>query len=213
MENRIHTVIFDLDGTLSDSAVLTVAAFNNILTAQGIPVPSLENIRMATGYSAPEFYYILFPNYPRGQILEIGRLVEQEESRMLPSIGDRVLFSGSRELLKYLYEHGIRLYIASTGARDHVFPILEETGIIGFFDTISCGRPDKTEMLRELTHDRNKTGYVMVGDMKKDHESARANGIFSVGACYGYCRRELTEFDSYIDTPLELLRVLNIREK
>ena len=210
MKNKIHTVIFDMDGTLTDSAVLTIAAFNNVVPTQGIPVPSIEKIRMATGYSTPEFYYILFPNYPRGQVLEIGRLVEQEELRILPSIGKRLLFNGCGELLECLKERGIRLYIASTGDRDHVFPVLEETGIIGFFDTISCERPDKTEMLRELSHDRNKNGYIMVGDMKKDHEGACANGIFSVGACYGYCRRELTEFDLYIDTPLELLQVVNI---
>ena len=210
MENKFHTIIFDLDGTISDSAVLTLAAFNNLLTAQGIPVPSIEAIRRAMGYPTPEFYYILFPEYPRDMVFSMGRLVEQEELRILPSISNRLLFGGCVELLKYLKERGIHLYIASTGARDHVFPVLEETGIIGFFDSVSCGRPDKIETLRELTRDGNKNGYVMVGDMKKDHEGARANGILSVGACYGYCRRETTEFDLYIDEPFELLKILSI---
>ena len=210
MENRFHTVIFDLDGTLSDSAVLTIAAFNNVLTAQGMPVPTEEMIRRATGYPNPEFYYILFPDYLRETVYNIGQLVEREELRILPSISDRLLFAGCEELLKYLKERGIRLYIASTGDRNHVFSVLEKTGIIGLFDIVSCERPDKIEMLRELTHDGNKNGYVMVGDMKKDHEGARANDIISVGACFGYCRRELTEFDFYIDTPFELLQVLGI---
>jgi len=88
--------------------------------------------------------------------------------------------------------------------------VLDGTGIAGFFDKISCGCPDKTEMLGEMVRDGDKNGYVMVGDMKKDHEGARTNGIVSVGACYGYCRRDLTDFDYYIDSPLDLPDVLNI---
>jgi len=44
--------------------------------------------------------------------------------------------------------------------------------------------------------------------MKKDTDGARANGIKSVGACYGYCLRELADFDYYIDEPLQLLELL-----
>jgi len=210
MENKIHTVIFDLDGTLSDSAILVAIAMASAAPKYGIPVPDSEAIRKAIGYANPEFYYKLFPDIPRDTLLEMGRLVESEELRLLPEISGRLLFKGCRELLTELTARGIRLTIASTGDTDHVFSILRETGITGFFDTVSCGRPDKIEMLREMTGARDKSGYVMVGDMRKDSDGARANGILSVGACYGYCVRELAEFDRYIDSPQELLSVLNI---
>ena len=206
-KNRIHTVIFDLDGTLSDSSILDNAAFENLTAAHGLPMPSKENVERATGHAIPEFYYLLFPDFPREKIFEFCNLVELETMRILPSFSGKLLFNGCRDLLDRLKNKGIRLYIASTGTKDHVFPILEATGIIGFFDRISCERPDKIEMLRELTKDKDKNGYVMVGDMRKDSEGAKANGILSVGACYGYCRRELGEFDLYIETPLELLQV------
>ena len=51
----------------------------------------------------------------------------------------------------------------------------------------------------------------MVGDMKKDCEGAAANGILSVGACFGYCIRELAEFDLYIDSPMDLLGIMRIK--
>ena len=216
MVNKFHTIIFDLDGTLSDSAILSMTAFKNILPGYGLPVPSEEEIRRVTGHATPEFFYILFPGCKRDMIYNIGTLVEQEELRILPPLGEKLLFEGCRELLLKARECGLRLYIASTGARDHVYSILEATGIKGFFEKISCGRPDKTEMLRELTCEKTggggKNGFVMVGDMKKDHEGARSNGILSVGACYGYCKRELTDFDLYIDKPLDLLNVLKIKE-
>jgi phosphoglycolate phosphatase-like HAD superfamily hydrolase len=212
MKNKIHTVIFDLDGTLADSSILDNAAFENLTAAHGLPMPSKEAVEKATGHAIPEFYYILFSGFPREKIFEFGNLVELESKRLLPSFAGKLLFDGCLQLLTRLKDNGIRLYIASTGTKDHVFPILNATGIIGFFDKVFCERPDKIEMLRELTKDGDKNGYVMVGDMSKDSEGARANGILSVGACYGYCNRALGEFDLYIETPLELLQVLGIEE-
>ena len=210
MDNRIHTVIFDLDGTLSDSAVLTVDALGRIAPKQGLPVPTEEAIRRATGYATPEFYYILFPGFPRETVYNAGLMVDEEELRILPSLSGKLLFKGCMELLRRLAEKNIRLCIASTGDREHVYSILNETGIIGFFDTIACACPDKTGMLREVIGSSEKAGCVMVGDMKKDYEAARTNGILSVGACYGYCIRELSDFDFYIDAPCDLFGILKL---
>ena len=216
MEHKFHTVIFDLDGTLSNSALLTMTALKNILPARGLPIPSEETVKIAMGHATPEFYYILFPDYSRDMAVSIGDLVEQGELHALLSFDGNLLFEGCLELLTCLKANGLRLCIASTGTSDHVFPILNTAGITDFFDMVSCGRPDKTEMLRELIDEAidktggDKSGCIMVGDMKKDYESARANGILSVGACYGYCKKESANFDLYIDAPLDLLNILRI---
>jgi phosphoglycolate phosphatase-like HAD superfamily hydrolase len=152
---------------------------------------------------------MLFPDFPRELIFNFGQLVECEEQRLLPSFAETILFKGCRELLTRLRERGIRLHIASTGSREHVFSILDGTGITGFFDTVSCEHPDKIRMLRKIIGDGEKNGYIMVGDMKKDYESARANGIASVGACYGYCRKDQMNFDFYISAPSDLLNFLS----
>ena len=206
--SNIHTVIFDLDGTLSNTSVVTMAALEHIAPNYSFPVPSVELVKRITGYANPEFYYTLFPGFDRETVFNMGMDVEREENRLLPSLGEKLLFDGCRELLVRLKEHGIRLCIASTGDREHVFSVLEGTGISNFFDTINCGCPDKIEMLHEIIGGRDRGGILMVGDMKKDYEAARANGIVSVGACYGYCVRELTDFDFYIDTPPDLLEIM-----
>ena len=224
MDNKIHTVIFDLDGTLSDSAVLTIEAFNRIAPGFGLPVPSIEAVRRATGISTPEFFYILLPDHDRETVYKAGLLMEKEEQQLLPSLSGRILFEGCREMLERLKEKGVRLCIASTGQKEHVFSILNETGIINIFDMVFCGRPDKTEMLREIigkgangtdcgakgTDCGARRGCVMVGDMKKDYDAAREAGIISIGACYGYCIKEISDFDFYIHSPLELLDLLKI---
>ena len=48
MNDKIHTVIFDLDGTLSDSAILTVEALKRVAPNFGLPVPPVSDIRRAT---------------------------------------------------------------------------------------------------------------------------------------------------------------------
>ena len=210
MNNKINTVIFDLDGTLSDSAVLTMEAFKRIAPEHGLPVPSVDEVRKATGFAVPEFYYILFPDQNRELVKKTGALVEREELLILPSLGGKLLFEGCRELLIKLKESGIRLCIASTGDRDHVHSVLDTTGIAGLFETVLCARPDKEEMLREIICGRDKNEFIMVGDMEKDYTAARASGIVSVGACYGYCRKDFSEFDYYIYNALDLLKLLNI---
>jgi HAD superfamily hydrolase (TIGR01549 family) len=170
----------------------------------------MDAIRRATGHATPEFYYILFPDHNRDLVYNVGMLVEEEEQKIIPLLCDKLLFEGCRELLIHLKKRGINLYIASTGEKNHVYSILNQTGIIDFFNTISCGLPDKTEMLRKIIDNSEKNGCVMVGDMKKDYEAAQTNGIVSVGACYGYCIRESSEFDLYIHSPLDLLDILKI---
>jgi len=210
MEKKIHTVIFDLDGTLCDSAVLTMAAFESIVPAHGLKMPSEASIRRTTGYPNPEFYHILFPDSPKDLITGMGQMVEQEELRITQQVSGRLIFPGCRDLLAILKQRGISMKIASTGDERHVYSVINETGIGDFFETVSCGQSDKTEMLKKLTEKGDRSCYLMVGDMKKDYEAARKNNIRSVGACYGYCRRDLSDFDHYIDTPLELLDILKL---
>ena len=208
MTKNIHTVIFDLDGTLSNSALLTVDAFKKIAPAFGLPIPSEEAIRRATGFATPEFYYILFPDHPKEIVIKAGEQVELEELIIIKSISHKLLFDGCRDLLLQLKDMDKRLCIASTGDERHVLSVLNETGIINLFDIVLYGRPDKTEMLSEIIGESSKDGCIMVGDMKKDFEAARQNNIVSIGACFGYCIPEYTDFDYYADTPEDVLRII-----
>ena len=200
-----HTIIFDLDGTLANSALLTIAAFEAVAPKYGLPLPTAEKITRTIGYANPEFYFRLFPDSPRETVAAFGAAIEAEETRQLPRFRKTLLFEGCRKMLAQLHACGIHLHIASTGDHNHVYGILQETGIIGYFDQVRCGHSDKTDMLRELAAHKDKNGMLMVGDMRKDYEAARANGILSVGACYGYCDKKQTDFDLYAHTPDEIL--------
>jgi len=201
-------VIFDFDGTLADSAVLTIAVFKKVAPEFGLPVPDYEHLRSCIGYANPEFYNHIYPDQPAELVRLVGEKVERLESEMLADFEGELLFPGCKELLKRLEALGISIYIASTADKGHILPIMEKTGITHFFKEIFCDEPDKTEMLQRIILDTNKGKFIMVGDMVKDSSAARTNGIFSVGACYGYCIKEKSNFDAYINTPAELLEYL-----
>ena len=201
-------IIFDLDGTLADSAILTMAAFGKIAPAAGLSPPDPNHVRACIGYANPEFYLRVYPNEPAGLVLHVGSMVEQAESELLDQLKGRLLFNGCAELLKELNRLGAFAYIASTGSGEHVLPIINKTGIAQYFIGIFCGEPDKSEMINKIIGNRDREKFLMVGDMEKDSRAAHENGIFSVGACYGYCIREKGGFDGYIDAPADLLKFL-----
>ena len=207
--NPIHTVIFDLDGTLSDTAILTMKVLGRFAPEYGLPVPSEEMIKDLMGYKTPEFIGHLFPDLTLDEAEKLGRIMDREELKELKNVDD-ILFDGVLELLKSLKDLGIRMHIASTGSTERVMTTLSVADIEEFFDTVVSGCSDKTEILCEMTKGGEKNGYIMVGDSIKDYTAARENGIVSVGVCLGYCSRETSKFDLYIDHPLELLNILRL---
>jgi phosphoglycolate phosphatase len=208
-KHLFHTIIFDLDGTLSDTAILTMDALTSLAPLYDLEVPSREVVTEAMGYETPEFFYRLFPGAAHNVIDPIGPLIDQGEIDALKSKKESLLFEGCLELLEKLKEEGVRLYIVSTGTKDHVDSILRETEITDFFDMVYCECADKTDAIRQIVNGEDTNGFVFVGDMIKDYVAARQNGVLSVGACYGYCKRESADFDLYIDHPFDLLDILH----
>ena len=200
---NLPELIFDLDGTLADTALLTEAAFKKILPKLKVPQPPLETIRAAVGYQNPEFYFHVFPNAPEEIVNRIGELTEDEEQRLLPYFKRDLLFPGVRATLQVLRGLGAVMHIASTGSETHVYSILNKCGIKDFFKKILCDRPHKAGMVAEIIAGRDASGFFFIGDMRKDVEAARANGVVSIGASYGYCKNN-AGFDKYIDSPEKL---------
>jgi len=96
---------------------------------------------------------------------------------------------------------------AENGVKTHVYPLLRAMNIVSYFAAVYCGEADKVAMLGRIIKPP-KEHWIMVGDMGKDLEGARANGIPCAGACYGYCVRGREPFNWYIDTPIQLLDIM-----
>ncbi len=199
-------LIFDVDGTLANTAQVAVPALVLAAAEFGLPARTSEAVIRAIGIPGLAYYQAIYPGCPDIVLREFAPAVEARERELMLELGEGLLFAGVKELLKTLTEQRYRLYIASTGTDEHIGTILAATGIGPMFAALKYGHPDKTAMVRELIGSSGRRRWVMVGDKAFDREAAAANGIAAVGAGYGYgSPAEQGGFTHRIAGPLELL--------
>lgn len=204
----VKHIIFDMDGTLADTAKATSVACAQISKKYGLPPLSNEKICEAIGYANPEFYFYLYPNVKKRTMLAYGQEVETLEESIVWDMGTEILFPGVLTMLESLVSHGKSLYLASTGDVSHVNAVLTTAGIQHFFDIIGFGRPNKEDMVSQMIIG-NTARWCMVGDKKKDLSAARVNGILAIAAGYGYLSVEdAKKFDHVLKAPAQLLDIV-----
>jgi len=208
-EYRIKHIIFDLDGTLSDTAKATTVAMNEVGVQYNLRKVSEVDIRSVMGFADPEFFYRLYPEYPQEVLNEVRYKVNDLENSIVESLGKSILFPDIEELLNDISEKGYMLYIASTGSTAHVHTTLNSCAIYHLFKGVHCNESDKINMVKGITAGHNKDECLMIGDMIKDSDAARANGIIALGAAYGYLTLEDYHlFDSILHMPGDLYKYL-----
>jgi len=202
-------IIFDMDGTLIDSAKIAIPAFEKVCPQFGLDIPSDEVIIAAVGYANPEFYYRIYPDVDKKILTKFGREVESQERKIVGEVSSDMLFPGVKKLLDDLVAKGHRLFIASTGDLEHVDDCLKACNIYSLFDAVHCNKPDKEIMVENIIKNETEKSWIMIGDRRKDSKAAKHNKIASVGAAYGYCTQiDFGEFDYIIDKPEALLELL-----
>lgn len=205
----IKNIIFDMDGTLADTAKATILSFEKYVPYFGFDPLSSQTIKNAIGYANPEFYYLLYPDQDKKKLIGFSELVEAYENIVICALKKKILFDDINTLLMELKAKGSKLYIASTGSLTHVECVLKSAGIIDLFEKISCEEPEKVSMVQKIMEATPSTNWLMVGDKQKDSYAAKINHILSVGAGYGYCVPEdYYSFDIIIQKPHELLNIL-----
>ena len=204
-----ETIIFDMDGTLVDTMLMTALAFEELAESYDLPVPPRKAIKDAMGLADLYFYRKIYPNEPEDKLPAFGDAVEKRESAIGFELGEKVLFEGVKGMLEALKANGKRLYLASTGSRKHVRDMLTCGGILELFEEIHCAQPDKEEMTAGILRSAGTMDAVFVGDTFKDANAACANDIPAIGAGFGYVKdEERALFDCVLDTPEALLKYL-----
>ena len=200
-----------MDGTLADTSLITIPACIKAAEEYKCEPPTPEAIQGAIGIGGLDFYRRLFPSFDDTMLDEIASRIFELEKENTRKLGADLLFPGVAELLARLTEMDITLAIASTGETAHVESILGSTGIKPLFAAIKCNSNNKAGMLAELLCEYKGYTLYMIGDKPKDSDSAKANGIYSIGVGYGFSTdEELAGFDTVVDSPGEVLRVVQI---
>jgi phosphoglycolate phosphatase len=203
---RISNIIFDMDGTLIDTAKATVEACRKAAESRGFPPLTIEVLKAAMGIPGLDYYRKVLPGMEDGALREFALAADTEENNLLRFLGKKLLFDEIEKVLIELSRAGYGLFIASTGSREHVDTALAAADIRKYFTAVYCGEPNKAETIKGIPELSNPKEWLMVGDKRIDADAARKNSIFSIGAAFGYCGTDEQKFfDKVVSRPGEII--------
>lgn len=189
MTVSVVLIIFDWDGTLSDSTAKIVQCVQQAAHNTGFPVLSDEAILNIIGLGLPEAMQVLYPQLNDNEkeqirLAYIACFLEVDQS---PS----PFFEGVEEGLQSLKKAGYRMAVATGKSRRGMNRVFERLNMQHFFDASRCA--DETaskphplmlqELLQEFSVDAEQA--IMVGDTEYDMDMAKQMGIPRVAVSYG----------------------------
>ena len=182
------TILFDLDGTLTDSGEGIINCAILALEHFGLPIPDRETLRVFVGPPLHEtFIKFGVPADKADDAVAVYR------SRYVPiGMFENAPYPGIRELLEALKKQGHKLYVATSKPEWMAQEILKKFQLDGYFDLI-CGatmdtsRTEKSQVIAYLLEQTGDVSHaVMVGDTKYDVIGASAHSIPTIGVSWGY---------------------------
>ena len=185
-------ILFDLDGTLTDSGEGIINCAILALEHFGCPIPTREEMRVFVGPPLHESF--IKHGVPADKTEEA---IAVYRSRYIP-IGayENTPYPGIRELLETLKADGHTLYVATSKPEAMSIKILEHFDLAKYFDMI-CGatmdtsRSSKEDVIAYLLEMNGRAdNIIMVGDTKFDVLGAKHHGIRTVGVSWGYGKVE-----------------------
>ncbi len=213
-------VIFDLDGTLTDSADGIVSSFRHALGQIGVDVPEGDLTSRIVG---PPMHHTL-------SAMGLGQHTEAAIAAYRADYTSRgwamnSLFDGIAPLLADLRTAGVRLAVATSKAEPTARRILAHFGLDEHFEVVAGASLDGTRATKAdvLAHALAQLQplperVLMVGDRLHDVEGAAAHGIDAVVVGWGYGQDDFTEaavtsgtsVTSHVTTIAELRRALGV---
>ena len=201
------TILFDLDGTLVDTAPDLMRAHNYVMTKFGYPTKSTDEIRNLVGKGAGALIGRSIWGQAKKEFHSVNdlKIKDQMSKEFVDYYGKNIvnestLINGVKEFLKWCKEQNISMAVC-TNKQEHLSnDLLKKIGIYDFFeyvagsDTFDYCKPDPrhlTNVVEILDGDIKKT--IMIGDSETDANAAKAAGIPVILLENGYTEKNTTE--------------------
>ena len=215
-------LLFDLDGTLTDSAEGIIKCVQYAAEKMGAAYKNAEELKVFVGPPLSES----FKNVYEFSEEETQKAIQYYRERFKPiGMFENAVYPGVPQMLKSMKENGKVNLIASSKPEEFVKTILEHFDIAKYFDIIVGASMDESRNTKEavieevLSRLKNTDQYgqydqdkcVMIGDRKYDIHGAKYFGLRNIGVSYGFAPEgELEEAgaDVIVDTVEELTQVL-----
>ena len=192
MRRPYKTLLFDLDGTLTDISAGFLKTFNEVLLDDDIQTDDIDSLRPFIGQPVKTSFLNHYGFSEEQATAATDRFMISYDTK---GITEQCLFPGIRDLLDHLYKEGFRLVLYSTRPIEKVSIALSVLHISSYFSLVAALHDymtpkSKSDMisgaLRQLGMDFNKSNCVVIGDRRSDMEAAALNGIDAIGVLWGY---------------------------
>ena len=205
MSLSISVVLFDVDGTIVDSAPAVMSAFRGALSDYDLPIP--DDQRLCT-YVGPPLWYSFGDLGYEGELL--ANLVSGYRARYQAHFLDPEPFPGVIDLLHELHDAGVPLATATSKQAPMVLAQMEHLGLASVFDVIAGATPDPASSKATVIHEAltrleacgaDISHPVIVGDSIWDVRGAKEAGIPVIGVGWGYATEDgLADTDAVCET-------------
>ncbi len=211
----------DLDGTMLDTADDLAAAANAMLRELGLPERSAEQVKSYIGKGLVRLVKRCLTGDPDGEpeaeLLERAMPVYERNYAAVLQHRTRP-YPGVTDGLQALHQAGYRMACITNKGEKFTLPLLEATGLRGYFELVLCGdtlprrKPDPLPLLHACEQfGITPPDMVLIGDSLNDVQAARAAGCHVLCVPYGYNEggdvREL-DCDAIVPTIFEAVRLI-----
>lgn len=191
MNNNFEYILFDLDGTLTDSGEGITKSVQYALKSFGILVDDLKELNKFIGPPLKDSFKEYY-NFDEEKA-QLG-LVKYREYFAEKGIYENKLYDGIPELLEVLKKNNKKIVLATSKPEVYARQILQYFKIDKYFDFAAGAdfeetRVNKGDVIKYALQEANITDLskvIMVGDREHDIIGAKENNIKSVGVLYGF---------------------------
>lgn len=219
---RYQAVLFDLDGTLCDTALDFTLAVNRLLTEENRSTLSLTQVRNQVSNGALAIIQLAFPDIQHEGIQLSLR------NRMVDFYKEHItwhtrLYAGMELILAQLAQHNTPWGVITNKPEALTLQIMKGLNLSSFLphsivggDTLAFSKPHPAPLLLAAKQCAAKPDQCLyIGDHRRDIEAARAAGMTAVAVSFGYLATDDNPHhwgaDAVIDSPYNLARYLGLQ--
>jgi len=185
-------ILFDLDGTLLDSAPDILLAGNQLFSAYNKPALSLETMRPIAGEGTIKFIELGMGYTPKDEEFEKLRQTLIDNYQKI-NHENSTLFPGIPEILQDLNDRNLPWGIVTNKPKFlslpllDKFPILKSANVLVYADTLAKAKPHPDPILYACQQVARETNHsIYIGDHERDILAGKAAGLYVIAALYGY---------------------------
>jgi len=184
---KIEAALFDVDGTLLNTAEFVYQACEYTFRVHRLPIRSRDEMALVMGKPLEECYRHLSPDGDPHQLCETHRSFQADNLHL------SVPFRNTLETLRRLKEAGVKIAAITTRSKRTSIKTLEAGDIVSYFDVVISGedvqnpKPHSEPLLKALQRlEIEPEKAVMIGDTESDVLAGKSAGLKTIGVSYGF---------------------------